>query len=301
MTKTALILGASGRFGRNMSKALGNAGWDIRTYRRGSDDLARAADGADVIVNGWNPPYPQWAAELPGLTRQVINAARASGATVLIPGNVYVYGKEAPERFGKETAHEAKNPLGRIRIEMEAAYRDSGVPTIILRAGDFLDTEGSGNWFDLILAKHIAKGRLTYPGAADRPHAWAYLPDMARAAVDLVEMRDRLSRFEDVPFPGYTLTGQELRAAIERALGRPVTLRRMNWLPLRLAAPFWPMGRKLLEMRYLWDKPHHLDPARFRQLLPEFRETSVEEALATALESQIHPDQPVPGAQPVAG
>lgn len=281
MTQTALILGSTGRFGRQAAEAFWNAGWRVRLFNRG-EDLVAAANGVDVIVNGWNPPYPRWQADLPGLTAQVIAAAKASGATVFIPGNVYVYGADAPERFAPDTPHGATNPLGQCRIEMETAYREAGIPVILLRAGDFIDTEPSGNWFDAIMVKPLAKGRLTYPGPGDRAHAWAYLPDVARAAVMLCNARDALPRFADLAFPGFTLTGHDLADAIGRARGHPVRFRAMSWLPIRLIAPFWATGRGLLEMRYLWQKPHHLDGTAFAEVLPEFRSTDPVTALAAA-------------------
>lgn len=280
MPGTALILGPSGRFARNVAGALAADGWQLRRFERRRDRLPEAARGVDLIVNGWNPPYPRWAAELPGLTAQVIAAARASGATVLQPGNVYVFGADAPDRLAEDTPHRAKNPLGRLRVEMEARLRDAGIPVILLRAGDFLDTEASGNWFDAMIARRVGRGRIAYPGPLDVPHAWAFLPDLARAAAALAERRAQLALFEDVPFPGYTLTGAELAAGLAAALGRPVAARRMAWWPLRLAAPVWPMGRGLLEMRYLWGKPHRLDGAKLRRLLPDHADTPLVAALA---------------------
>ncbi|BBU53846.1 oxidoreductase [Mameliella alba] len=284
MTGNVLILGGSGRFGRNAAEAFWNAGWRVVLFDREQDDLAQAAQGMDIIVNGWNPAYTDWATQIPRLTEQVIAAARTSGATVILPGNVYVFGKEAPEGFGPEVAHAARNPLGRVRIEMEQTYRDAGIPVILLRAGDFLDTAASGNWFDLQMAPSLKKGVLTYPGDPDVPHAWAFLPDMARAAVALAERREILPRFTEVNFPGYTLTGQDMARQIGEILGRGVRVKRMAWWPLRLAAPVWPLGAKLVEMRYLWDKPHRLTHESFDALLPGFRETPVDEALAAAVE-----------------
>lgn len=283
MVGTVLILGGNGRFGRNTAEAFWNAGWRVRLFDRSTDDLTQMARGADVIVNGWNPAYSDWAGQLPDLTDRVIEAARSSGATIIQPGNVYVFGKDAPERFGPEAPHGAKNPLGRIRIEMEAAYRASGVPVIILRAGDFLDTTASGNWFDQQMAPTLEKGVLTYPGDPDAPHAWAYLPDMARAAVALAQMRAALPQFSDVAFPGFTLTGHQVAAICGAALGREVRVKRMAWWPLRLISPIWKMGANLLEMRYLWDKPHYLSRESFDALLPGFFETDVAGALAAAI------------------
>ncbi len=292
MHGTALILGGSGRFGRHAAEAFWNRGWRVRLFERGRDDLAAAASGADVIVNGWNPPYDRWAREVPGLTRAVIAAARATGATVILPGNVYVFGADAPETLTADTPHTARNPLGRIRVEMEASYRAAGVRTIVLRAGDFIDTEASGNWFDRVIAADLGRGRLTYPGCPDVPHAWAYLPDLAEAAVALAWRRDGLPAFADIPFPGHTLTGRDLADAAARVTGRTVSVARMNWLPLQIARPVWPMARHLQEMRYLWSMPHRLDGARFGALLPDFRPTALDDALRSAL-GQIDPYQPV--------
>lgn len=286
MTQTVLILGGSGRFGRHATQAFRAAGWIVRQFDRSADELMDKAQGADVIVYGWNPSYDKWAAELPGLTRQVIAAARAAGATVIIPGNVYVFGKDAPERFAHDTPHAAQNPLGRLRVEMEEAWRASGVQTIVIRAGDFLDTEPSGNWFDLIIAKNAAKGSFRYPGNPDVPHAWAFLPDVARAAVMLAGRRAKLGQFEQVPFPGYTLSGHDLVRACGRALGRDMRLKRMRWLPVYAAAPFWKLGRGLIEMSYLWSMPHHLDGARMAELVAEFRATPLDQALRRALAHQ---------------
>ena len=287
MSYRILILGASGRFGRAAALAFERAGCQVDRFKRGRDNLAQAAQGAAVIVNGWNPPYPDWADQVPGLHRQVIAAAEASDATVIVPGNVYVYGAQTQIPWSQKSPHAAQNPLGRLRVEMEAAYRASHAQVIVLRAGDFLDTEASGNWFDAILTAKLAKGRFVYPGPADIPHAWAYLPDLARAAVGLAQMRVDLPRFLDVPFPGYTLTGQQMVAALNRQLATPAELRHMSWLPLQLARPFWPMGRCLLEMRYLWNTPHSLDGRLLRQLLPDFQMTPVETALAHCIPRQV--------------
>ena len=294
MTGNVLILGSSGRFGRNAAEAFWNAGWRVVLFDREQDDLAQAAQGMDIIVNGWNPAYTDWAAQIPDLTAQVIAAAKASGATILVPGNVYVFGADAPERVGADTPHVARNPLGRLRIEMEARYRASGLQVIVLRAGDFLDTEASGNWFDKIVAPPLRKGVLGYPGDPDIPHAWAFLPDMARAAVALAERRADLPRFADIPFPGLTLSGRDIARLASTALGRPVRLRRMSWLPLKLLAPVWRMARHLVEMRYLWNKPHRLDGREFETLLPNFTPTSPEEAIARAIAPVIGVDRDRP-------
>ncbi|MEL6688833.1 MAG: epimerase [Pseudomonadota bacterium] len=300
MDKTVLILGGNGRFGRHATAAFTRAGWDVRQYDRKGESLWDAAWGASVIVNAWNMPPAQWRTQAVAAHEKVIEVAKASGATVLVPGNVYNFGSDMPPLLTAETPKRPDRSYGRIREEIEGAYRKAGVRTIILRAGDFLDTEASGNWFDKVMITTLTKGVLTYPGRhTDVPHAWAFLPDMARAAVALAEKRTELPVFADIPYAGLTLTAQDMAAALAKASAKPVKVRHMAWLPIVLLSPFWGMARYLTAMRYLWDRPHSLDAEPLRQLLPDHRDTSAEAALAAAIQHQIHPDGVMAGEQDV--
>ncbi|MBV0913698.1 Rossmann-fold NAD(P)-binding domain-containing protein [Anianabacter salinae] len=290
MTKTALVLGASGRFGRNAAQAFWNAGWRVRSFDRKTDDLMRAAQGVDIIVNAWNPPYNEWTRTLPEMSRQLIAAARAADVPILQAGNVYNYGADMPPVLTPDTPWRGRNSLSLARQRFETELRESGLKVTVLRAGDFIDTEASGNWFDKVLIANLAKGRLVYPGPVELPHAWAYLPDMALAAVQLAEKGDSLAQWEDVTFPGYTLTGRELAQAIGRVTGKAPRLTRFNWLPLRLFRRFIPMAPGLIEMSYLWRTPHQLDGARFTELLPDFPATPLDEALRLGVQHQVDPD-----------
>lgn len=278
MKNKVLVLGASGSFGSNCARAFKNAGWEVRVFKRGQEDMIDAAKGMDVIVNGMNPQhYKGWVETLPKIARQVVAAAKASGATVLQAGNVYNYGAQ-PGVWDEKTPHAATTIKGRARIEMERILRESGVQVIILRGGDFLDDKPSDNFIDFLTAK-LGKGQLVYPGRPDADHAWAFLPDMARAAVGLAEIREQLAQFEDVPFAGHTFTGETLRVALEKLTGHGVKLKGFPWLVMKLLAPFWPFARELPEMRYLWEVSHSLNEARLQQLLPDFEATEAQEML----------------------
>lgn len=288
MTKTALILGATGRFGRHMAQALQATGWRTPAFARKTHDLNREAKSVDVIVYGWNPPYNKWAGQCLEQLQQVIAAARINKATILFPGNVYPFGTKMPEVLVESTPHLAGNSLGVLRKNMENMLKESGVRTIILRAGDFIDTQASGNWFDGIITKKTAKsGKISYPGNPEIAHAWAYLPDYTRAFAGLVEIRDDLPIFTQLNFAGYTLTGVELADV----LGAEV--QKMNWLPIKIARPFWPMAKYLLQMRYLWNTPHQMDDKALRALLPHWQETPMQQALASAGSFKVNPDQPM--------
>ena len=284
MTQTVLILGANGRFGGHSARAFAAAGWNVRRFDRAHDDLDTAMTGVDVVVSAWNPPgYHLWTEDLMAQHQAVAAAAARHGATVILPGNVYVYGPEAPSPWREDTPHLATNPLGLFRKRLEAAYRDSGARCIVLRCGDLIDTAKTGNWFESYITPGVAKGFIRYPGDPDVPHAWAYLPDAARAAVALAETRDRLTGFNDVPFAGYTLSGREMARAIGRVTGREIAVKPFQWGMLRLVKPFMPMLAGVFEMRYLWSLPQRLDGARLAALVPDFEPTPVDEALKLSL------------------
>jgi nucleoside-diphosphate-sugar epimerase len=300
-----LVLGAKGRMGRAAVAAFADAGWQVSTLVRpgrargmpeehhaieadafNAVDVTEAAAGVDVIVNALNVPYEHWARDLPRLTRSVLAAAQASGASVIVPGNVYNYGEAMPELLTEHTPHAAQTKKGRLRCEMEQSYQAAaqrGVQTLILRAGDFIECGKTGNWFDSHIAHRASRGVFVYPGPMDRVHAWAYLPDLARAMVGLAQQRSSLGRFEEFGFEGFSLTGEELAVGVGRATGIPQRVKRFPWAMLKLLAVFSPRMHEVLEMEYLWRVPHRLDGSKLARVLGDFHATPLDVALRDAL------------------
>ncbi|WP_108813846.1 NAD-dependent epimerase/dehydratase family protein [Loktanella sp. Alg231-35] len=300
MRQTVLILGGSGKIGSRATDAFWNAGWEVRQYDRTSGDMVAAARGVDVIVNGLNPPaYHDWERTIPEITSQVIAAAQASGATVIIPGNVYNYGDQ-PGVLGETTPQNALTKKGRVRIEMEESYRAAGVPTIVLRAGNFIDPAGNGDIMSMLVMRNIAKGTLTSASDPGTLQAYAYVPDWARAAVQLAEKRSVLAPFEDVPFPGHAFTINTLQAAVQAKMGRQIKISRFPWAIMTVLAPFWELAREMREMRYLYEMPHQISAAKFKRLLPGFIATPLDEVMLAGLPADIHPNKVVnPSRQPI--
>lgn len=296
MTKTILILGASGLFGAQCSKTFNAAGWTVRHFDRKTENMTEAAKGADIILNGLNPPnYHNWAKIIPEITRDVIAAAKASGATVIIPGNVYPIGSTSGV-WDENTPHNPSSRKGQIRKDMEAAYRKAaldGVQVINLRAGDVIDPDSDKTVLGLVVLKSLKQGKIALLGKPDVPHAWCYTPDFARAALGLAEMRDQLQMYEDVPMAGQTMSGDELRLILEQLTGQSIKLTAFPWWLMRVASPFWELARELLEMRYLWDTPHQLSGQKLQRLLPGFKLTSNKVAVANALSGDVYPDKPM--------
>lgn len=312
--QTVLILGANGRFGRVAQTAFADAGWSVIAQARGplrdtTDKRVRhlavdaaqpaviidAARDAVVVVNALNPIYTRWEEEALWLNECAVTVARTLKATLMLPGNVYNYGQSMPNLITDSTIEQPSTRKGEIRCEMEARMRAGCAHSIVVRAGDFFGGPGTGSWMDQVIAKDILRGRITYPGPREVPHAWAYLPDLARSFVLLAQMRDKLPSHTNVLFPGYTLTGAQLAEALTDAayaIGvledecHP-SIRTFRWGAVGVARFFNPMMREIWRMRYLWQVPHQLSGDSLERVIGTVPLTPVTEALRNSLRTLL--------------
>lgn len=282
--RRVLVLGASGRLGAAAVQAFHAAGWAVLAQsRRGAAPgwpadvqglaaaptelatLARAAAGAEVVVYGVNPIYTHWDAEALPLLEAALALTLTLRARFMLPGNVYGYGEGMPALLRADTPMRPSTRKGEQRVVMEAAIarhaEASGLPASILRAGDFFG-HGTGSWVDLLIARSIAARKLVYPGPRHLPHAWAYLPDLARAFIAVAQQAAPGCR--TWLFGGPAPTGDELLEAIEQAAARhglagPWRRAGLPWALVRLAGLVHPMSREVARMSYLWRVPHALD------------------------------------------
>jgi nucleoside-diphosphate-sugar epimerase len=299
-----LVLGAAGQLGRAAAQAFRAGGWSVASLVRRSAGGAiapgtelievdardtagviEAARGADVVLNALNVPFTQWAASAMPLAEVAIAAAREAGATLVFPGNLYAYGAKIPAIVDEATPVDPTSRKGEIRAAIEARLRaaaDAGTRVIILRSGDFFGA-GSGSFFDRLVVRDIASGRLTYPGPLDVVHEWAYLPDFTEALRRLVDARATLPPFGQFGFPGHAVTGREMVGAISRACGRGFSVTSMPWTILRLLGTVVPVYRELAEVAYLWSTPHAIDGTRLAAVIGDIPFTPLDRAVSSAL------------------
>jgi len=110
--------------------------------------VVAAARGASVIVHGANPPgYRNWKALALPMLDSTLAAARAVGARIVLPGTVYNFGPEVPPRVRETAEQRPRTRKGAIRVEMERRLRESGVPALVVRAGDFFGPRTKNSWF----------------------------------------------------------------------------------------------------------------------------------------------------------
>lgn len=311
--KTALVLGASGGIGGEVARQLRDAGWIVKALKRGQPgaqetrdgiewwrgdaldaaDVAAAAQGCSVIVHAVNPPgYRDWDRLVLPMLDNSIAAAKAQQATLVLPGTVYNFGPDALATPLREDApqHPATRK-GAIRVEMEARLRaasEGGMRVIVVRAGDFFGPRPGNNWFSQGLVK---PGKpvttISNPSAPGVGHQWAYLPDVARTMVELLDRRHALPAFASYHMAGHwDANGRQMAEAIQRVAarhGRTPRIAALPWWLLNLASPFVVAFREMREMRYLWRQPVRMDNANLLAVLGREPHTPLDEAVEAAL------------------
>ncbi len=311
--QTVLILGATGGIGGEVARQLRDADWTVRAMKRNAStdveqkdgitwlkgdalrqaDVEKAAEKCSVIVHAVNPPgYKNWPGLVLPMLENTLAAAKKAGATIVLPGTVYNYGPDAFPVLYEDSPQQPQTQKGAIRVKMEQRlfnYSKKRSRVIIVRAGDFFGPRAGNNWFSQGLIK---PGRpvtsISNPGSRGIGHQWSYLPDVARAMVQLLKNRHKLESFATFHLGSHwdadgTQMIEAIRSVVTRHSGKAPKTASFPWWLLRLLAPFNETLRELMEMRYLWKVPVRMDNSRIIAVLGKEPVTPLIEAVEETL------------------
>ncbi len=231
---------------------------------RAVTELAR---GAASIVNAVNPPsYLTWDTDWPPVAAATLAAAEASGAGLVIIGNLYGYGRvEAPMR--EDDPMRPAGHKGELRADMwtEALARHEAgrLRVTELRSSDYFGpgTTARTSYLNDVVIDALLAGRtpLVPAGRADAAHSWTYVPDVGRLAARVATGDEGWGHAWHVP-TSPARTFDEAAADIARLAG--VKPRRVRVLPRPLgtaAGLVVPFMRELRETRHQFERPFVLD------------------------------------------
>jgi nucleoside-diphosphate-sugar epimerase len=316
LTRTALVIGATGSMGREAAAALLRRGWQVRALHRDPPKAAAAsslplhwvkgdamnlrevidaAQGTEVIVHAANPPnYRNWRGLALPMLENTIAAAKTHKARIVLPATVYNFGKDSAQLLKEHSPQIPTTRKGQVRVEMELKLQKAslyGVRSIVVRAGDFFGAGAGNSWLTrgMVQAGGPAARWVFYPGPRDVGHSWAYLPDLAETIARLLESEHPMDSYEVFHFRGHWLErGVEMAEQVCRR--REMSLRAIKafpWWLVKMGAPILNVFREMLEMRYLWQVPLELDNAKLRTYLGSEPHTPIEQALAATLSGDV--------------
>jgi len=255
-----------------------------------ASSVAAAAAGVDAIVHAVNPPgYRDWDRLVLPMIENTINAAKLSGARVLLPGTIYNFGPDAFPVLREDSPQNSTTHKGRIRIALEQKLEHAagaGVRSLIVRFGDFFGPRAGGSWFSQgMVTPSEPITSIKNPGLKGVGHDWAYLPDCAETFAQLMDRDHELGDFERFHFRGHwDSDGGEMIDAIRSVVGRPnLPIRGLPWFVFKLASPFNETMRELYATRPLWRTPIRLDNTKLVRFLGEEPHTPLRTAVDTTL------------------
>ncbi len=234
------------------------------------DEVVAALDGAAqaVVTTGFAYDGRLWLKAWPQTVANLLDAAEAHGVRVVQVDNLYMYGpQDGPIHEGLSLTSYGRKPRARAkatRMWMEAAAAGR-VEWAALRAPDFY-----GPGVDRCHIGETGFGRMAQGKAAmsimppDVKHSYAYVPDIGRAVVTLLDAPDEdFNQAWHVPCAP-AMTPREMLGVGAEAMGRKLKISAMpGWL-LGLLAVVSPMLRELHEMRFTWSDDYIVDDRKWR-------------------------------------
>ena len=253
-----------------------------------SEELIAAARGATAIHHCAAPPYHRWASEWPPLMTSACAAAEATGAVLVMLGNLYGYGPvDGPLTENLPLA--ATGPKGRVRAaaweQARSLHEQGRIKAVEVRASDFFGpgvTDG-GHLAARVMPRLLRGKPVSALGDPDAPHSWTYLPDVARALVEAAGEERAWGRAWHVPTePALSARQMADRLATEAGTG-PVAVRGLPPAVLGVASAFSPLIRALKEIRYQFDRPFVVDSSAYEAGFG-VRATPVDEQITATVE-----------------
>ncbi|KUJ33288.1 NAD-dependent epimerase [Streptomyces albus subsp. albus] len=292
-----LVLG-SGPAGAATARQLAESGHSVRVITRSGrspepgiehvaldardgGELTAAAQGAVAIYNCASPPYHHWADEWPPLASSVCAAAEATGAVLVMLGNLYGYGPvDGP--MTEELPLAATGPKGRVRAavweQARKLHEQGRIKAVEVRASDFFGpgvTDG-GHLAARVVPRLLRGKPVSTLGDPDAPHSWTYLPDVARALIQVAGEERAWGRAWHVPTEPALSTREMVDRLAAGSGTAPVAVRKISPAVLGVMSVFSPLIRELKEIRYQFDRPFVVDSSAYEAAF-EIRATPVDE------------------------
>jgi nucleoside-diphosphate-sugar epimerase len=235
--------------------------------------LARAARNVSTIFLASGPrEYSKWATLWPPVFDAVISAARATGADLVMLGNLYAYGEGSTMPLTEHSPLQATDSKGVVRKagwqQALAAHNRGEIRAVEVRASDYFGP-GAGatsqlgpDFFNPLIAGTTAR----VFGKTDQPHSWAYLPDITDTLIAAAEFEGEWGHAWHVPC-AEPLTRAQLAARVNELTGTDADVASWPTWMLRAMGVFKPDVKAANELLSQFTHPFTSDACDTEHLL----------------------------------
>lgn len=233
------------------------------------EDVKAAMRGAAqaVVTIGFEYTGAIWKAAWPTAMRNLLAAAEVANVRIVQVDNMYMYGpQDAALHEDMPLTTYGVKPAVRAEVTRmwQASARAGQVCWAALRAPDFYGPGVRNSHMGDTGLVQVAQGNpAQLLMAPNLPHAFAYVPDIGRAAVTLLDAPDdAFNQVWHVPCAPALTPRQMLQIGADAA-GVKLKVMALPSVVLQLLGLFAPAMRELSEMRFTWNRPYQVDATKF--------------------------------------
>ncbi|MEW6649908.1 MAG: NAD-dependent epimerase/dehydratase family protein [Chloroflexota bacterium] len=228
--------------------------------------VQEACADAGYVYQCAQPAYQHWVTQFPPFQENILNAAAARGARLIVGDNLYMYG-EVDGKIHEELPNAARTRKGCTRARMAeavlAAHYAGKVNAVIARGADFFGPRVLGSVLGERVFIPALRGKSArFVGSLDQPHTFTYIADFGKAMLTLAENEGAYGQVWHVP-NAETLTQRQIGELIFAILGAPPKMSAMGRLMMGMGGLFIPEARESLEMMYEFEKPFIVESSKF--------------------------------------
>jgi nucleoside-diphosphate-sugar epimerase len=256
----------------NRSGTMPNPPTNAQIFKADAHDLnsaKAAATGANVVFNCLAPTYTTkaWREQLPGLWGNVLEAAAANNAKLLIGDNLYMYDQVGSNIHENLPMH-ASTGKGQARIKAVQqhleAHQQGLVQVAFVRGADFFGAYATEqSHFGSRVFRPMLRGQtVQLLGNPNTPHTMTYIDDFGQALA-LVSSRDSaFGQAWHVPNAA-AHSRREVLELIAAMMGKPLKFQTISKPLLQILGLFIAPLREVSEMMYQFDKPYIVNHQKF--------------------------------------
>ena len=231
-------------------------------------DVRRAVEGASRVLLAVGFTYDSriWRTVWPKTIKNIVEACAAVGAKVVFIDNLYQLGPQTkPRTEDMPLTSQGEKPKILADVTRTWMAAKNRVRFAALRCTDFYGPGVTVSHLGAQAFGELAKGnsaQMVVP--LDIPHDFAYVPDIARAAVTLLDAPDdAYGQVWNMPCAP-TCTPREILQLGADAVGTKLKIFAIPFWLLPLVGLFVRFFKEVVDVGFTWDKPYVVDGTKFK-------------------------------------